>query len=274
VLLVCPGLVYRRDTIDRLHTGEPHQCDLWCVVRRRLDAADLERLIALVVNAALPGSEYRAVPARHPYTTGGLQVDVRVNGVWVEVCECGLALPALLDECGLDSDEYSGLAMGLGLDRLLMLTKGIDDIRLLRSDDPRIAAQMLDLTPYRAVSDKPPIRRDLSVAVSADVTPEEIGDRVREALGEAAAALEAVDVLTETPAAELPEAASARLGIGPDQKNVLLRVVIRDHARTLTAEEANVLRDQVYAALHEGGVWQWAARAAHGPHAHRKSGGG
>jgi phenylalanyl-tRNA synthetase alpha chain len=273
VLLVCPGLVYRRDAIDRLHTGEPHQCDLWRIARGRLEVDDLERMIAVVVNAALPGAEYRAIPAQHPYTTSGRQVDVRVGDDWVEVCECGLALPALLEECGLDAGRHGGLAMGVGLDRLLMLVKGIDDIRLLRSDDPRIAAQMLDLARYRAVSDKPAIRRDLSVAVSADLTPEEIGDRVREALGDAAAALESVDVLSETPAAALPDAAAARIGIGPDQKNVLLRVVIRDHARTLTSEEANALRDRVYAAVHEGRIWQWAARAAHGPPARRTPGG-
>jgi phenylalanyl-tRNA synthetase alpha chain len=44
----------------------------------------------------------------------------------------------------------------------------------------------------------------------------------------------------------------------PGQKNVLLRIVIRDLVRTLTRQEANQLRDAVYAALHEGSVWQWA----------------
>jgi phenylalanyl-tRNA synthetase alpha chain len=260
VLLVCPGLVYRRDAIDRLHTGEPHQCDLWRIVRGRLTPPDLHHMIAIILGAILPGAAYRLVPAEHPYTTAGRQVDVYVNGEWVEVCECGLALPDLLAECGLPPAEYSGLAMGMGLDRLLMLVKGVDDIRLLRSDDARIASQMRDLAPYQPVSDKPAVRRDLSVAVAADATTEEIGDRVREALGAAAAALEAVAVLSETPASALPEAAAARIGIRPDQKNVLLRLVIRDHARTLTAEEANVLRDRVYAAVHEGTMWQWAAR--------------
>ena len=55
-----------------------------------------------------------------------------------------------------------GLAMGLGLDRALMLRKGIGDIRLLRSADPRVADQLLDLEPYRPVSSMPPARRDLS----------------------------------------------------------------------------------------------------------------
>lgn len=261
-LLLCPGLVYRRDSIDRLHTGEPHQMDAWRIAATRLGTADLREMIALLVEAALPGTRYRYLPAVHPYTTNGLQVDVWVDGEWVEIAECGLALPALLQEAGLDVGNYSGLAMGIGLDRLLMLRKGIQDIRLLRSEDPRIAWQLVDLKPYRPVSNQPAIRRDLSIAVAADRTAEELGDRVREVLGEAAAALEQVEVLSATPYSELPAQARERIGMLPGQKNVLLRLVIRHLTRTLTDAEANELRDAVYAAVHEGTAWQWAARGA------------
>ncbi len=94
-----------------------------------------------------------------------LQIDVLEGGEWVEIGECGLAHPRLLAECGHDPGRVTGLAMGLGLDRLLMLRKGIPDIRLLRSSDPRISRQLLDLEPYRAVSSMPPVRRDLSLAL-------------------------------------------------------------------------------------------------------------
>ncbi len=70
-----------------------------------------------------------------------------------------------------------------------MLRKGIPDIRLLRSADRRIAEQMLDLKPYRPVSAMPPITRDLSVAVDAEDEVEELGDRVRDALGDDAEAV-------------------------------------------------------------------------------------
>lgn len=259
-LLVCPGIVYRRDCIDRLHTGEPHQLDLWRVRRGpRLGEDDLEDMIRVVVEALLPGRVHRTVPASHPYTTCGRQVDVLVDDEWLEIGECGLAKDAILEESGHDLDDTSGLALGIGLDRLLMIAKGIDDIRLLRSSDPRVSGQMLDLTPWRPVSTQPPLRRDLSVAVGADITPEELGDRVREALGDASRSLEAVELLSETPGEALPEAARARLGLRPGQKNVLVRIVIRDLERTLTAEEGNALRDDVYAALHEGEVHQWAS---------------
>ena len=270
VLLACPGVVYRRDAIDRLHAAEPHQLDLWRVrAGAPVGAADLEEMIARVLEALLPGRERRTVAAAHPYTRDGLQLDVRAggarraggaeraSGAWVEVGECGLALPAVLAEAGLDTERCSGLAMGLGLDRILMLRKGVDDIRLLRSSDPRIAAQMLDLAPYRPVSAQPPVRRDLSLAVAAEATAEELGDKVREALGPDAESVEAIELVAETPAGDLPPAATARLGIAPDQKNALLRLVLRHPTRTLTAEEANALRDRVYAALHEGTGHQW-----------------
>lgn len=261
VVLACPGLVYRRDCIDRLHTGEPHQLDVWRVRQgERLEQRDLLSMIAEVVEAVLPGREWRVVSANHPYTIEGLQIDARDGSSWVEIGECGLAHPELLAGSGLR--DHSGLAMGLGLDRLLMLRKGIDDIRLLRATDPRIATQMLDLSLYRKVSSMPPIRRDLSIVVCESATAEALGDRVRAALGDQADAIEAVEVVDETPYASLPPAARARLGLRHDQKNVLLRVVLRDVSRTLTHAEANELRDAIYAAVHEGQHMEWAARGS------------
>jgi len=257
-LLVCPGVVYRRDTIDRLHTGEPHQVDLWRLTMAHLGRNELTDMVAAVVGAALPGMPWRAVPADHPYTLDGVQVDVETSQGWVEVGECGLAHPAVLGDAGLDPSTYSGLAMGLGLDRLLMLAKGIDDIRLLRSTDPRVAAQMLDLEPYRPVSSQPAIRRDLSLAVDVRRTAEELGDRVRAALGARVDQVEAVEVVSETPGSALPAMAAARLGLTSGQKNVLVRLTIRDLQRTLTHDEANEIRDLVYRALHEGTVWTLA----------------
>jgi len=267
VLLACPGMVYRRDAIDRLHTGTPHQLDLWRVSDRRLTADDLRAMIATVVEAVPPGRTWRTVDAVHPYTEHGLQVDVAVPGPgggddWVEVGECGLAGPAVLAGAGLPVPDVSGLAMGLGLDRLLMLRKGIPDIRLLRSEDPRVSSQLRDLEPYRPVSNHPPVRRDLSIAVDGDPGEEELGDAVREALGADAAAVEAVRVLSDTPGGDLPAAARDRLGLQPGQRNLLLRVVLRPVDRTLTDAEANDLRDRIYAAVHRGSVHQWASDGA------------
>jgi phenylalanyl-tRNA synthetase alpha chain len=262
VVLVCPGVVYRRDCIDRHHVGEPHQMDVWRIRRGApLAEVDLRAMVARVVDAALPGWAWRASPAVHPYTEGGLQIDAAepATTAWLEIAECGLAAPRVLEAAGLDPSTTSGLAMGVGLDRLVMLRKGIGDIRLLRTQDPRIASQLLDLAPYRTVSAMPAAPRDLSIVVDADETAEDLGDRVRAALGERAAAVESVAVVSETAHDALPAAARARLGIAPGQKNLLVRVVLRDLERTLSTDEANTLRDRIYAALHRGTVHHWAA---------------
>jgi phenylalanyl-tRNA synthetase alpha chain len=254
-LLVLPGLAYRRDAIDRTHVGEPHQVDLWRI-RSVPDLGDpeLKQMIGLVVEAVLPGARWRATPATHPYTLHGQQVDVAVNGRWLELAECGLVPPDLLARCRLDPDRWSGLALGMGLDRALMLRKGIDDIRLLRSTEPRITAQLLDLEPWRPVSRLPAMRRDLSVVVDRHVDEESLGDAVRTALGGRADDLESVELVAVTSWDELPVVARTRLGLRPDQVNALVRLTLRPVSATLTDQEANQLRDDVYHAIHRGPV--------------------
>ncbi len=256
VLLACAGISYRRDAIDWQHTGTPHQLDLWRISRTPLGPADLDQMIAALLAAVLPGRRIRQIPRAHPYTTGGRQVDVWHDGDWVEVWECGLAHPGVLARAGLSG--YSGLALGLGLDRMLMLVKGIPDIRLLRSPGPRVAAQLQDLAPYRPVSRHPAVRRDLSVAVAATDDEETLGDRVRDALGPDADAVEEVTVLSGTDADQLPAAAIARLGLRPGQRNLLIKVMLRRLDATMTDAAANELRDRIYTAIHQGSSQQLA----------------
>lgn len=66
--------------------------------------------------------------------------------------------------------------------------------------------------------------------------------------------------LTSTPYDDLPPAAVSRLGIAPGQHNLLVRITLRALDRTLTHAECNALRDDIYAALHAGAVYQWANR--------------
>jgi len=258
-VLVLPGLVYRRDSIDRSHVGEPHQVDLWRI-RSAADLGedDLVRMISVLVDVVLPGARWRTTPTRHPYTTHGRQIDVEVAGRWLELAECGLVPPELLRRSGLDADRWSGLALGMGLDRALMLRKGIDDIRLLRAIEPRIADQLLDLEPWRPVSRLPPIRRDLSIVAEAGVDAESLGDAVRTSLGSRADALESVELVAVTGWAALPPTARHRLGLRPDQVNALVRLTLRPVTATMTDATANVLRDEVYRAIHVGPVQELA----------------
>jgi phenylalanyl-tRNA synthetase alpha chain len=262
-LIACPGVVYRRDVIDRLHVGEPHQLDLWRATSHPMGEADLQRMVQLVCDALVPGLPVRTRPTSHPYTVAGREIEVALDDRWVELGECGLAHPELLAASGLRG--YCGLAMGIGLDRAVMLRKGIEDIRVLRDDDRRAAAQMRDLGPYRPPSSQPPARRDLSLACTPGLDDVEVGERVRDALGPRSAWVEEARIVSRTPADELPPAARERIGIAAEQENLLVRVVLRHPSRSLPRAEANRLRDRIYAALHEGATTS-SARTAARPH--------
>lgn len=217
-----------------------------------MSVEDLDGMLAVVVDAVLPGAQWRAVPADHPYTEAGRQLDVLIEGQWLELAECGLIAPALLTSRGLDPRVWSGLALGMGLDRALMLRKGIDDIRLLRACDPRIKAQMNDLDRWRPVSTLPSISRDISIVIDADDDDETLGDRIRAAILHRIDDIESVTVRARSSYDDLPESARARLGLTRHQVNALVRIVIRPLVHTLTDAEANELRDRMYSAVHQG----------------------
>src|SRR5207249_6669924 len=82
VLVVCPGVVYRRDAIDRLHTGTPHQLDLWRIARHPLGNHDMDEMTRVLIDALVPGMSHRSELRVHPYTLDGRQVDIDANGEW------------------------------------------------------------------------------------------------------------------------------------------------------------------------------------------------
>ncbi|MEO0469106.1 MAG: hypothetical protein AAF206_05760 [Bacteroidota bacterium] len=257
-LIICPGLVYRRDCIDRLHLAEIHQMDVWRICQKPMKDEDMLEMIQIVINKLLPGRDYRLEKRVHPYTLNGLQIDVLDEGNWIEVGECGLAHPDLLSENLTVGDRLSGLAMGLGLDRILMLRKKMHDIRLVASSHPKIAVQMQNLTPYQPISSMPAVKRDLSLVVADTMDEEQIGAKVRESLGETAALIERLEVRAESHYRELSDHVRKKLALRPHQKNLLLRVVLQALDRSLTDESCNQYRDQIYACLHEGEIWEWA----------------
>ncbi|MGH9154718.1 MAG: hypothetical protein ACRD1K_02435 [Acidimicrobiales bacterium] len=80
VLLVCPGIVFRRDAIDRLHTGTPHQLDLWRISQGPLGNRDMDEMIRLLTDALVPGMSFTTEARVHPYTLDGRQVDGKCSG--------------------------------------------------------------------------------------------------------------------------------------------------------------------------------------------------
>lgn len=253
-LYLLPGLVYRRDVIDRTHVGEPHQLDIWRISNKKVyDRNDLLELVDAVISAVMPGSEWRYNETSHYYTKDGIEVEVLKDGKWLEILECGLILPKLLDDNGLDSNKWSGLAMGIGLDRSVMIRKNIQDIRILRNEDPRIKSQMLNLEPYKQVSVYPSVSSDISIAVMKDVDNEMLGDDIRHNVPNSDW-IEEISIKSETMYEELPVHVSQRLGMEPDMKNLLIHIKMSALDRTLSKDDVNQIIKSLYGKVHRGSV--------------------
>ena len=213
---------------------------------------DLLSLVDAIHQAAAPDWVLRIEDSPHPYTNQGIEVNAKKDGRDIEILECGLIGDELLKLNGLDPRNVSGLASGPGLDRLVMTLKDIPDIRYLRSSNSRIAAQMHSLERYKEVSLQPPISRDLSYSASETQVEEDISQNIENAIGKWLAALESVQLLSETNYKDLPDTAKLKLGIKPGQKNVLDRITLRDLNRSITSQEANQIYNQIYSKVNEG----------------------
>ncbi|BCL35835.1 hypothetical protein NSMS1_22820 [Nostoc sp. MS1] len=129
----------------------------------------------------------------------------------------------------------------------------MDDIRLLRSTHPQIAAQMTNLEPYILVSNKPSISRDMSIVTGIDTELEDICEQIILILGNDAELLESVEILSDTPYHQLPDKVIHRLGIQPHQKNLLVRMTLRSLHTSIPNHQANMLRDLVYQHIYQKG---------------------
>jgi len=256
VVILLPGLAYRRDVSDKKHVSEVHMLEMWRVVknsaRKKIVKNDLINVVEGVARTAAPGCKLRIVDSPHPYTNEGIEVNAIRGGHDIEILECGLIKEKILENAGLDQNKYSGWALGMGLDRLVMTLKGISDIRYLRSQNTKIAKQMEDLEPYREVSNQPAIVRDISYSVPSEYVEEDISSDIRDALGSKVDVLESVEILSETSYKELPENVRKRLGISSGQKNVLVRITLRHLEKSLTSEEANKIYKLIYSKINKG----------------------
>lgn len=253
ILLAAPGITFRRDSRDRWHCAEPHQMDIWVLGDPQLSSHEhLLRLVSDILKSAAPDKPWVYSESPHHYTEGGIEVNLLNDGSPVEVLECGRIARSLLERLNIDPLLHGGLALGMGLDRLTMLRKGIPDIRLLRDQHVRVQAQMHDLNPWAPVSRLPSIARDISLAVTPGLSEEVLTERMLQAAGDCSDWIEEMQVKGRWAFADLPVQAIERLGLLPGQENVLLRVVLRDCSRSITTDEANALYADIQAAMHEG----------------------
>ena len=253
ILLAAPGITFRRDSRDRWHCAEPHQMDIWVLGDPQLSTREhLLRLVADILECSVPGMSWIYQSSPHHYTEGGIEVNLLLDKQPIEVLECGCIARSLLQRLGVDPAKHGGLALGMGLDRLTMLRKGIPDIRLLRDPNERVQAQLHDLLPWKAVSRLPSISRDISLAVTPGLSEEVLTEKMLLAAGDNAAWIEEMHIKGRWAMADLPVQAIERLGLLPGQENVLLREVLRDCSRSITTSEANALYERIQSALHEG----------------------
>ena len=257
VTILVPGLAYRRDVWDKKHLGVLHQMDIWRIVKNdkkaKLNKADLLNMVTAIAKEVAPNWDLRIENSPHPYTNEGIEVNAtHPDGRDIEILECGLLGTEIIKLNGMDPEKVSGLAAGPGLDRLVMTLKDLPDIRLLRSDNPRIKEQMYDLKKYRPVSLQPAIKRDMSYSVPKEYVDEDISQDIENAIGDDILSLEEIELLSETKYVELSDVARAKLGINPSQKNVLVRITLRNLNKTLTKEEANEIYKKIYEKVNKG----------------------
>lgn len=259
-LYLCPGIVYRRDVKDKTHVGEPHQMDVWYLTKEKKNRTDLLELVSLIIevieNVTSKKIEWRYNETSHNYTEEGIEVEIKYKGNWLEILECGLISQKLLDRHQLST--YSGLALGLGLERLVMIMKDIDDIRVLLDKRPSIQSQLNNLKKYKPISNQPATKRDLSIAIEEKINEEELTELILKNIEKQTQNLiETIKIISQTSYENLPEVAKKRLGIQKGQKNVLLRIVLRDLEKTLKSQQTNQIYNQIYKKIHQGNAGYW-----------------
>lgn len=156
IYIVCPGRVFRTDELDATHSPVFHQVEA-LVIDKGITMADLKGTLDHFAAAMFgEGIVTRLRPSYFPFTEPSAEVDLqcfacrgesidnpsspcrtcRSEG-WIEWGGCGMVNPKVLVACGIDPDEYSGFAFGMGLERTLMFRHGITDMRDMVEGDIR-----------------------------------------------------------------------------------------------------------------------------------------
>ena len=153
IKIVCPGVVYRSDSVDATHSPVFHQIE-GLVVDKNISMGDLKGTLEMFAKKCLgEKTQIRFRPHHFPFTEPSAEADVscfvcggkgcRVckGEGWIELLGCGMVHPNVLRNCGIDPEEYSGFAFGCGIERIAMAKFGIDDMRLLYENDVRFLKQ-------------------------------------------------------------------------------------------------------------------------------------
>ena len=153
IRVICPGRVFRSDEVDATHSPVFHQIE-GLVVDKGITMCDLKGVLEQFAQE-IYGSDTKVKfrPSFFPFTEPSVEVDVTCSECggkgcrvckgsgWIEILGAGMVHPNVLKSCGIDPEEYSGFAFGIGLDRLTTTRYKISDIRLLFENDKRFLDQ-------------------------------------------------------------------------------------------------------------------------------------
>ena len=153
IRIVSPGRVYRSDAMDATHSPLFHQFE-GLVVDKGITMGDLKGMLETFARTEFgEDTRVRFRPHHFPFTEPSAEVDVSCFACggkgcrlckgegWIEILGAGMVHPNVLRNCGIDPEEYSGFAFGVGVERILMLKYHVNDIRLLYENDVRFLHQ-------------------------------------------------------------------------------------------------------------------------------------
>jgi len=151
---IAPGAVFRRDD-DVTHSPMFHQIEAF-LVDRGVSLAHLKGVLQEFAQRLYgPGTPVRLRPSYFPFVEPGAEVDIgcvfcKGKGCnvckhtgWVEILGCGMIHPVVFEHCGIDPSQWTGFALGMGIERVAMLRYDVPDLRLFFENDPRFLRQFL-----------------------------------------------------------------------------------------------------------------------------------
>ncbi len=147
IRVIAPGRVFRRDTVDATHSANFHQFE-GLYVDEAVTVRDLKALLDYLLKSLFGDKvKTRLRPSFFPFTEPSYEVDLispnlgKLSNQWIEVMGCGMVDPKVFESVGYEGSEISGLAFGIGIERIAMLRHGVDDIRHFYQNDLRFLNQ-------------------------------------------------------------------------------------------------------------------------------------
>lgn len=233
--VMCYGKVYRKDEIDRRHMNIFHQMGGLYLVpndKKVLVLDDLKAVLSEIVQSVFgKNTKFRFNVDTFPYTDPSLEVEVEINGQWIEILGGGMPRPTVLKDFGVEG--YNGWAFGFGLERLAIISMQLPDIRLLWSEDPRVTKQLKLGQKFVEVSKYPAVVRDISFVVPNTFIPNDYFDLVRELVP---------DLIEEVALIDKYENAKK---FGEGNISYAYRITYRSLDKTLTSEEVDALHKKI-----------------------------